>query len=178
MGTVFYPSSPSWCPKTREVKAANQMVRKPWVPVECLFNGQGSRGLQLHQAAQKHVLEGPSLITPQPWAAGSQMLSLTANALDQKLGNEAMAIYHLSKIQTPLVLNITARHTKTTTSPWARGTWSKTEEPAPQLQGRRQQRRTCHYLCFSPSRTVESMGIDLYRKLKDLHSTLTCFLDT
>lgn len=36
---------------------------------------------------------------------------------DGKQGDETTTIYHLSKIQTPLVLNNTARHTKTTTNP-------------------------------------------------------------
>lgn len=143
MGTVSYPSSSSWFFKTREEKVANQMVRKLWVHGECLFNGHGSKGLLLHQPVPNHVLEGPSPITSRPWTPRGT----DCQPSGWKQGNETTAIYHLSKTQTPLVLNITARHTKTTASPRLRGTWNKTEGPAPQLQGKKQECGIYQYPC-------------------------------
>lgn len=62
-----------------------------------LFNDHGSRGLLLHQPASKHVLEGPSPITPWPWAAGSQKHWLPTPWWEARKRNH----YHLSPVKNP-----------------------------------------------------------------------------
>lgn len=178
MGTVFYSSSPSWCPKTREVKAANQVVRKPWVLVQCLINDRGSRGLLLHQPAQKHVLEGPSLITSQPWAAGSQMLPLTASALTRSKEMKPQPFITCQKSR--LHVSWTSQPDTQRQPPVCgqEGLEAKLRSLHPSYKGEDRNVEFVITSVFHLNRKVESMGIDLYRKLKDLtedlHSTLTC----
>lgn len=94
-----------------------------------LFNDHGSRGLLLHQPDQNMFWKAPLPSHPGPGQLVPR--STGCQPSDGKQGNETTTIYHLSKIQTPLVLNNTARHTKTATNPKISGTGNKTEGPAP-----------------------------------------------
>lgn len=62
-----------------------------------LFSDHESSGLLLHQPASKHVLEGPSLITSRPWAAGSQKHWLPTLWQEARKWNH----YHLSPVKNP-----------------------------------------------------------------------------